>query len=244
MASSIVVPTIQDLGNYPPKIAQKLIDVATQAQTDINSSNVSGAMISPVANIAALKAVVVTSLTTGTLCLVESDNTGMASLWMYSSTSSATDTSNLLITPPTAGSGAWLNQSDRVALKLAIGFATADAAVLFTVPTGVRLRPKVAWWDVTTSWTGGTSSAIGVKSSVSGFSTAGDILGGASGDVAATLVSTNTRMVGTIGAQLSSTSRLILVAADTISFDRITSAFTAGAGYVRLECDVLANPGA
>lgn len=248
MASSIVVPVLQAIENYDPAIATALIDVATKAKADIDSSAVSGAMISPVASIAALKAVVVTSLTTGTLCLVESDNAGMASLWMYSSTSAATDASNLLVTPPTAGSGAWLYAGSKVVLSLAVDHSTADNATIFTVPTGARLRPHAAWWDVTTSWTGGTTPAIGVHASPTGWTTKGDILGGASGDLTATLVSTATRMTGTVGAKLDGTAsgnnRLIMVAADTFKFDRIADNFAAGAANVRILCDVLANAGA
>ena len=111
---------------------------------------------------------------------------------------------------------------------------------------GARLHPREAWWEVSTNWTGGSSSAIGVASSVTGWDTAGDILGGATGDVQATLVTTNTRMTGTIGAALDTrdNGRLIMVAADTFTFERITSAFTAGAANVRVLCDVLANLGA
>lgn len=37
MASTIAVPTLAQLANYPPKIAQALIDFATQAQSDVNT---------------------------------------------------------------------------------------------------------------------------------------------------------------------------------------------------------------
>jgi hypothetical protein len=126
-------------------------------------------------------------------------------------------------------------------LKLPIAFGTADATVLFTVPTlpngCVGLYLAKFWWEVTTSFTGGSASAIGLSSSNAGYSTAGDLLGGATGDVAATLVSTTKYKVGTAGAKISAASPglVILVAADTIKFNRITSAFTAGAGFVHID---------
>lgn len=244
MASSITVPKLSDIGTYPPALAAALITVATAAKTDIDASVGSGAMLAPVANIAALTATDITSVQNGTLCLVLADNTGAMSVWRYHSTSTATESTKFFVAAPDSGAGAWLNTSREVAIKPAVAFTTTDAAVLFTVPTGARLHPRKAWWDITTSFAGGSSSAIGLSTSVSGFSTKGDLLGGASGDLAATLVSTNTRMVGTVGATLTSTSRLIMIAADTVKFDRITDVYTSGAGFGRVLFDVLANLGA
>lgn len=246
MASSITVPVLQAIENYDPAIATALIAVATAAKADIDASAVSGAMRAPAATVAALTAIDITAVTTGTLCLVESDNTGVPSLWQYVSTSSATETTKLLVAAPDAGSGAWLRMGGSICLKLAVDKTLADNATLFTCPTGVRLKPREAYWDVTVSWSGGTSSAIGVHASPTGWTTKGDILGGASGDLAATLVSTNARMVGTVGAQLDTYAhgRLILVAADTLNYDKIASTYTAGSGFVRVLCDVLANAGA
>ncbi len=126
-------------------------------------------------------------------------------------------------------------------LTFAVGFALADAAVLHTVEAGYRLVPLVPWWEVTTSWTGGSSSAIGVSSSNAGLSTKGDLLGGASGDVAAGLLSTGALAKGTVGAKIGKPGA-VLVGGDTIIFDRITSVFTAGAGYVHFPCYVLLAP--
>jgi len=125
-------------------------------------------------------------------------------------------------------------------LKLPIGFGTADATALFTVPTlppsCVGLYIGRAFWEVTTSFTGGASSAIGISSNNASYNTKGDILGGASGDVAATLVSTGVKYKGgTLGAKFGSNGVIVLVAGDTIRFDRITSAFTAGAGFLHLD---------
>ena len=118
-------------------------------------------------------------------------------------------------------------------LKLAISKDTADVAVLFTVPAGHNLVVKKAWWNVQTGFTGGSSSAIGASSSNSAYNTAGDLLGGASGDVAASLVAG--QKGGTVGAKMSGNQVVVLVPGDTIKFNRITSAFTAGSGYLMLE---------
>lgn len=197
-----------------------------------------------VADLPALKAVTLGQRTDGLICTVFSDTAGEVSRWRYSSASTAADTSENLVVTPTDTVGRWLRADRLVSLSLAVTKDTADNAVIFTVPVGAKLRAITAWWDVDTSWSGGAASAIGVHASATGFTTPGDILGGAAGDVAATLVSTNTRMVGTVGTKLTPTDRLILIAADTLRFDRIVDAFTAGVGKVRVTCEVLKNPGA
>lgn len=118
-------------------------------------------------------------------------------------------------------------------LKLAISYTTADAEVLYTVPTGLTIGMYMAGaWEVTTAFTGGASSAIGISSSATGFSTKGDLHGGASGDLAAALAVGMRR--GTAGAKAGATALVVLPGGSTIRFDRIASAFTAGAGFVHL----------
>lgn len=119
-------------------------------------------------------------------------------------------------------------------LKLPISFATADAAVLFTVPDGQRALIEATFWEPTADFTGGSSSAIGLSSSNAKHNTKGDLLGGASGDVAAALQEADGVGTGTIGANLSSDAIVVLEAGDTIRFDRITSAFTAGTGFAHV----------
>jgi hypothetical protein len=218
------------------------IALATPAAEGLMSAAYASAVREPVADRTALKAIAAADRANGMLCLVLSD----MSLWRFHSTSTAADTSENLVATPGAGSGRWLRADKQVALSLPFTFATANDAALFTVPVGARLHPREAWWEISTSCTGGSSSAIGVDSSVTGWDTAGDILGGATGDVAAALASTSTRMEGTIGAKIDTRGdgRLIMIAADTLNFNRITSVFTAGAGNVRVLCDVLANLGA
>ena len=176
----------------------------------------------------------------GNEVLVDADG----SRFYFHATSTLTGDDVLVATPadaPTAGR--WLRCAGFVDLALPFTYATADGATLLTVPTGARLQLVSAHWEITADMTGGSSSAIGVDSSVD--TTAGDILGGASGDVAATLVAGVN--AGTIGAKMDTDTELhgqILPAAATIRFQRITSAFTAGSGYVHLVGFLLRNPGA
>lgn len=186
----------------------------------------------PAANAAAMAAMALKDLSDG----MRVADLATRRSWRYSPTSEAVDTTANLVVPVTAG-GAWIRVAERVELKLAIGHATADDAVLFTVPDGFILAPSRLWWEITTGWTGGSSSAIGVYSSNATYNTAGDLLGGASGDVAATLVAGQTG--GTIGASFGSNGMVVLDEGDTILFSRITSAFTAGAGFVHVLADVI-----
>lgn len=157
-------------------------------------------------------------------------------LWGWSAASTASDpTAQLVVTPddgdgPVA-TGRWLRRDRRCTLKLPVGFATADAAVLFTVPVGFILRVGTALWEVSVAWTGGTNAAIGLSSSNASYNTKGDLLGGAGGDVLAGLTA---GYRGTIGAKAASQGVIVLVAGDTIRFDRIADVFGAGAGYAHL----------
>lgn len=160
-------------------------------------------------------------------------------LYRFHATSTATDATSQLVITPTAGSGRWLLVPGMVDLALAFTFATADAAVLFTMPVGARLWVARPYWEIATSMTGGSSSAIGLSSGQSPHNTKGDLLGGAAGDVAAGL--TAGVREGTIGADIAA--GIILEAASTILFDRITSVFTAGAGNAHVQGLLLKNPG-
>jgi hypothetical protein len=92
-------------------------------------------------------------------------------------------------------------------------------------------------WEVTTGFTGGSSSAIGISSDATGWSTKGDLLGGAGGDVTATLGTAKKAIAGTAGAMGGA---LLIPSTKIIRFDRITSAYTAGAGFVRIRGQLLA----
>ena len=195
-----------------------------------------------VATMTALKAVTeLGDLIHGNEVLVDADQ----SRWYWHSTSALTGDDILVATPAAAPSaGRWLRCPGAVDLALPIAFGTADGAVLLTIPTGARFKLESAHWEVTTGFTGGSSSAIGVASSLN--ATAGDILGGAGGDVTATLGTAGIK-TGTIGAIMDTDAELhaqMYVAASNFTFERIASAYTAGAGYVHLVGTLLRNAGA
>lgn len=158
------------------------------------------------------------------------------SLWKFDATSALADTTESVVLTPATGSGRWIRADKVFDIKLAFDFNTADAAVLFTVPAGLKLKLGRIYWEVTTSFTGGATPAIGLSSSNAAFNTKGDLLGGASGDLTATLVSTGSPYKGgTLGAKLGSNGVIVLVGGDTIRFDRIASAFAAGVGFAHID---------
>lgn len=121
-------------------------------------------------------------------------------------------------------------------LKLPIDYTIADTTTLVQVPTGTRVSILRIWWEITTSFSGGSSSAIGVSSDDADYNTKGDILGGAGGDVAATLVSTGrVHKGGTLGTKFGSNGVVVIGSGKVLRFDRIVSAFTAGAGFVHVD---------
>lgn len=196
------------------------------------SRQMAARLSAPAAAKSDIKAIGPSDRADGMLCLCLVD----ASLWQFDAESSAADAAEQLVLTPDSGTGRWLRAERFVDLKLAVAFGSADAAVLFTVPTGFVLRPTRPLWEVTTPFTGGSSSAIGLSSSNALYNTKGDLLGGASGDVLAGLTA---GYKGTVGAKVASLASVVLIAGDTIRFDRITSAFTAGAGYAHVPVEVL-----
>lgn len=191
-----------------------------------------------VADRTALKAIAAASRFNGMLTIVQSDN----SKWVFAASSTATDTTENLVCTPAAGSGRWLRADATVNLSIPITFATADAAVIFTVPTGYTLKPLAQpYWEVSTAFTGGTSASIGLSSSNrTGNTTKGDF-------ISATLLAALTAGVrpGTIGATVDTVAEmaaLFLEAANTIRHDRIVDAFTAGVANVRWTVALAATP--
>lgn len=212
---------------------------------DLAAQQVSQRIAAPVATMTALKAPSSRFCVAGQLAHVLSDN----SIWQYAGSSALTGDDILVATPSDSPStGRWLRKPGACKLSLSIGFGTLDAAVLLTIPTGARLQILEAFWYVTASFTGGSSSAIGVSSGTkTSFTTKGDLLGGATGDVLAGLAAGTALKPGTVGAGFDTLAKRrnnVWEAADTVRFDRITSAFTAGAGAVILSCNLLENAGA
>jgi hypothetical protein len=113
--------------------------------------------------------------------------------------------------------------------------------VLYTVPAGFELELETSFWEVTADFTGGSSSAIGLSSSNAALSTKGDVLGGASGDVAAGLLAAGVKAKGTKGAKMGNPGAY-LVGGNTVRFDRVTSAFTAGTGIAHVHVSVVVAP--
>lgn len=167
------------------------------------------------------------------------------SRWYWHSTSTLTSDGILVQAADDAPSaGRWLRATGSVDLACPFTYATADGTAILTLPTGARFALTRAYWEVTTGFTGGSSSAIGVASTT--MSTAGDILGGSGGDVAATLVS-GAAIPGTVGGKLDALSEIhanLFAAGEAFTLERITSAFTAGVGKVHLVGHLLRNAGA
>lgn len=130
--------------------------------------------------------------------------------------------------------------STKPKVKIPFTFAMADATILLTIPALVNGASGVfverLYWEITTPFTGGSSSAIGVSSTNSLWNTKGDFLGGATGDVAATLVATGALYKGTSGTKVTSTSLAYLLPGDSLRYDKITSAFTSGSGFIHMHC--------
>ena len=146
--------------------------------------------------------------------------------------------------------GRWLARPGQIVnLALPFTYATADAATLYTMPTGARLAVQDLYWEITTACAGGSSSAIGVsttKTTPTDWSAKGDLLGGSGGNVAATLIA-GARIAGTIGTDADTIAKMrgaIWEATNIFRFDQITSAFTAGVGSVHVYGFLLANAGA
>lgn len=161
------------------------------------------------------------------------------SMWKFHSSSALTG-DDILVVAPSAGSGRWLRCEGFADLSMAIAHSTADGATLLTVPTGCIMRVLGGYWEVTADFTGGSSSAIGLAGP-SPHNTAGDLLGGGSGDVAAALTAGAMKRA-TVGADIAA--GVMLNAADTVTFERITSAFTAGSGFAHLQVLIIKNAGA
>jgi len=155
-------------------------------------------------------------------------------------------TENLVLTPDglSSAAGRWLRADSSFVMKLPVAFGLANNAVIMTVPEGFAIRPTgMPYWETTVGWTGGASSAIGISSSRTGFTADGAVLGGAAGDVAATLVAGI--QPGTVGVGFDSLAEIqagLFEEGDTFIYDEITSAFTAGSGFVCIPVSIAVAP--
>lgn len=167
-------------------------------------------------------------------------------LWRYDRDCELTGDDQLVLAfTSTAARGRLLRQPGFVELSFPFSYATPDAAVLYTIPIGAHFAPLEFYWSVTSAFTGGSSAAIGVSTTKTGMTTKGDLLGGAAGDVAAALVA-GSHVLGTVGPKWDSVAerRQVWRPTETFRFDRVTDAFAAGAGAVKVPGVLLANAGA
>lgn len=205
---------------------------------------VSQRLAAPLASLAAMKAIGPRFRSADQLVMT----TDEGKLWRFAAASTLTGDDQLIATPGDAPSaGRWLLMPGAWRLRLPIAFGTADATALYTLPTGASFFIGRPYWSVTADFTGGASSAIGLSSAAkSGLTAKGALLGGASGDVAATLTAAGSPAVGTVGSGWDTLAKrdAIWVPGDVVRFDRITSAFAAGSGFAVLPVQLLKNDGA
>jgi len=194
------------------------------------------------ATLTALKAIVAVDRIHGMEVRVDAEG----KLYRWHSTSAVTGDDYLVITPTDAPStGRWLLMPGASDIIIPFTYATADAAILYTFPTGAIFQLLTAFYDVSTTFAGGTNSGIGVSSSnLTGFTTKGDLI---AETVAAALGSSAAINPGTVGAVMDTLTELktaLFTAGKTVRHDRTTDAFTSGVATLHL-CGILcANPGA
>ena len=216
--------------NYSIKVGGHVQAFGPNGETLSTFSNVAG-----VASLAALKSA---SLTDGATYTVAADG----SQWRYALTSVLAG-DDFLVATPASGTGRLMRVDKDLDIAAAFGFATADGAVLYTVPAGFRLQLAAPFWSVSTTFTTANAGAAALKSSNAGLNTAGDILGGSTGDLVATLVSTGAYAKGTKGTKIGNPGT-VLVGGDTVIYNLIAGAFTAGAGLAHITCRVILAPAA
>lgn len=164
-------------------------------------------------------------------------------IYVYSSRSVLTADDMLVVAPTRSRAGRFLLAPGfAFHLAIAFDFNKADAAAHVTSPntTGFLAQLGRAFWEVTADFTGGSSSTIGASLSAAPHNTKGDLLGGAAGDAAATLVASGGKLLGTIGADVAG--GILWKPNVAIRHDRITSAFTAGTGFLHVVGVMHGNP--
>jgi hypothetical protein len=163
--------------------------------------------------------------------------------YVYRAASVLTGDDALVITPTESVGRLLLAPGYNFDLAIAFTYAKADAAAHLTSPnTGFLAMLGRSYWEITANFTGGSSSAIGASLGAAPHSTKGDVLGGAGGDVAATLVASGGKLLGTIGADVAG--GILWKGNVALRHDRIVDAYTAGTGYLHAVGRMLANPAA
>lgn len=159
-------------------------------------------------------------------------------IWLPTSTSPDNNQGQLVVIPTAGGTGRWIRRDPLIDLILPVTFASADGLQLCLVPAELTLLPCIAapFLEVTTIWAGGVASTIGLSMSTPSLGrTKGNLGGAAVGDSGMT--STFFKQF-TLGSQFAPglTQAPVLSPTSQIFWDRITSAFTSGAGNVHIPC--------
>lgn len=168
--------------------------------------------------------------------------------WVAASTSPDNNNSQLVIVPGTgAASGKWVRCDNSFDLVLPFTEATADQAVLLTCPVELTIFLSLTenMWEVTTSFSGGAATRIGLSINTAKIATAnGNLMGGAAGDgIGAAITLNNTGFwKSTSGIADAGYAHVLRGAVgDQILFNRIVSDFTAGAGNAHLPVRLLGD---
>jgi hypothetical protein len=158
--------------------------------------------------------------------------------WIAASTSPDNNQSQLVIVPGTSpASGKWVRWDPCFDLVIPATFANTDNQSMVVVPAEMTLQPHPnIILEVTTVWAGGAASTIGLSFSTPSLNRArGNLAGGAAGNSGFT---STFFAAMTLGSQFAGglAQAVILPPASIIAYDRITSAFTSGAGNFHLPC--------
>jgi hypothetical protein len=156
-------------------------------------------------------------------------------IWLPGSTTPDNNQGQLAVLPTTgSASGRWIRRDPAFDLLLPVTFANTDNQQLVLVPAEMTLLPVYAgiFLEVSTAWGGGATPTIGLSFTNGTVTrTKGNLAGGAAGNGAFTYV---TYRQMTLGSQYSiatgTVDAIVLGPGSTILFDRITDAYTSGAG--------------
>lgn len=209
------------------------------------ASSLSSAFPTVIANVTDLQSFDGNAIPNNSMAILESSivgggaNSGSPRLFRFQLGSALADsTAQMVISPGTnPAGGKWLLVDQFINLQFALDFNFTNNQVIFTVPTGIRLLVLRPFLEVGTPWTGGVASAIGVSSNNAAYNTAGDLMGGAGGDLTANLGSGFQGTAGTkIATMYSTRPPVVLIGGNTILWNRIVSAYTAGNGVLNVPC--------
>lgn len=181
-----------------------LLGSITEVLADLNGGFI-GSLGANVLTRTALAAIAAVDRSNGQIVTVRSDG----SRWIFDANSAAAAdalaanavTAAMLVLVPTAGTGRWLRADSAFIMRLPFSDALAGASILHTCPTGFAWRMTgMPYWDCISAVAGNAARRLGVSSTnvQADFTAVGDILGGTTGELAASFV-TNTQIPGICG---------------------------------------------